>query len=126
MRQRGIRVIQPVDYVTDDDLPALYSGASVFVYVSLYEGFGIPPIESMACGTPVIASNNSSLPEAVGDAAVKIDALDDKALTSSLQKVLTDQKLAAGLVAEGYQQIQRFNWQDSAKALLQTAEDAQK
>ncbi len=119
MRQRGLRVAQPSDYVTDDDLPALYSGASVFVYVSLYEGFGIPPLEAMACNTPVIASNNSSLPEAVGDAAIMVDALDVEALTKSLIKVLHEKdKDVERLIALGRKQVEKFRWEETAKDLL--------
>jgi glycosyltransferase involved in cell wall biosynthesis len=126
MRVEGLRVIQPTDYVVDEDLPALYSGASVFAYISQYEGFGIPPIESMACGTPVISSNNSSLPEAVGSAAIQIDALDVPALTSSLATVLTDKKIADQLIESGYEQIMKFEWAESAKVLLRMAEEIYK
>jgi alpha-1,3-rhamnosyl/mannosyltransferase len=123
MRKEGLRVIQPVDYVVDEDLPALYSGAKAFVYVSRYEGFGIPPIEAMACGTPVIASNNSSLPEAVGDAAITVDAMDDKQLTNSLEKLLTSKKLAEELVGKGYDQVMKFDWVESARNVLKAAEE---
>ena len=123
MRKAGLRVIQPTDYVTDDDLPALYSGAKVFVYVSRYEGFGIPPLESMACGTPVITSNNSSLPEVVGEAALTIDAMDDKKLTSSLEKLITDPELIKEMVERGYNQVTNFDWKDSAKSLIKVIEE---
>lgn len=126
MRVEGLRVLQPTDYVVDDDLPALYSGAHAFAYVSRYEGFGIPPIESMACGTPTVSSDNSSLPEAVGSAALKIDALDTKAITHALENILQDEKLSTKLINSGYKQIMKFDWQNSAKVLLRTAEEAAK
>ncbi len=124
MRMRGLRVMQPTDYVEDDDLPALYSGASVFAYVSRYEGFGIPPIEAMACGTPVLSSDNSSLPEAVGDAASLVDATDIKSMSKQLAKLLTNNKLRQELVKNGYEQIMKFDWEESAKVLLKTLEEA--
>lgn len=126
MRIRGLQVIQPTDYVEDSDLPALYSGASVFAYVSKYEGFGIPPIEAMACGTPVISSDNSSLPEAVGDAALMVDAPDDKAIAESIERLLKDSNLAKKQTVLGYEQIKKFDWDMSARILLKTLEDAAK
>jgi glycosyltransferase involved in cell wall biosynthesis len=119
MRMRGDRVIQPVDYVTDKDRPALYSGAAAFAYVSLYEGFGIPPLEAMACGTPVLSSNNSSLPEAVGDAAVMVDAYDTASIAKGLEQILTDKELAQKLVKKGYSQADKFSYEASAKILLE-------
>lgn len=117
MRKKGLRVVQPSDYVTDDDLPALYSGAGAFVYVSLYEGFGIPPLEAMACGTPVITSDNSALPEAVGDGAIKINATDTKQLAKELESLLTA-KSNKSLNQAGLKQTKRFSWQQSARELL--------
>ncbi|MEO5627723.1 MAG: glycosyltransferase family 1 protein [Candidatus Saccharimonadales bacterium] len=126
MRMRGLKIIQPTGYVEDEDLPALYSGASAFVYVSKYEGFGIPPIEAMACNTPVISSNNSSLPEAVGDAAIMIDAADDAALCENITKLLNDKKIVKKYVDRGSQQILNFDWDKSARQLLKTLEEAAK
>lgn len=104
-------------YVADEDLPALYSGASVFVFPTLYEGWGMPVVEAMACGTPVITSNNSSMPEAGGDAAVFIDAKDTKELTQQIQHVLSNQKLAATMVKKGIAHAKQFSWEQSAKDL---------
>ena len=89
VRGRGIEngVIFP-GYVDDADLPALYSAATVFVYPSLYEGFGLPPLEAMACGTPVISSNAASLPEVVGDAAFTVNPTDTDGLARPLLAVL--------------------------------------
>jgi glycosyltransferase involved in cell wall biosynthesis len=101
-------------YIADDDLPPLYTGASVFVYPSHYEGFGMPPLEAMACGTPVITSNNSSLPEVVREAGIMIEATDTNALTANIQKVLTDQALADNLRKKGFEQAAKFTWEESA------------
>jgi glycosyltransferase involved in cell wall biosynthesis len=104
-------------YAPDGDLPALYSGASLFVYPSFYEGFGMPPLEAMACGTPVITSDNSSLPEVVGDAAIKIPARDTQALSAAVERVLGDPQLAASMRERGLLQAQRFTWERSAERL---------
>lgn len=109
--------IRLTGYVKDEDLPPLYSGASVFVYPSFYEGFGMPPLEAMACGVPVITSNNSSLPEAVGIAGITINAEDTKALTQNIKRVLTDEKLAKNMIKEGYLQAKKFSWTVSAAKL---------
>lgn len=124
MRMRGLRVMQPTDYVLDEDLPALYSGASIFTYVSKYEGFGIPPIEAMACGTPVICSDNSSLPEAVGGAAIKVKAVDETAIVEAMIKLLGSKKMSDDLIELGYKQVLQFGWDKSARQLLNTLEEA--
>ncbi|GIF25436.1 glycosyl transferase family 1 [Paractinoplanes tereljensis] len=105
-------------YVPDEDLPALYSGATVFVYPSLYEGYGMPPLEAMACNTPVIVANNSSLPEVVGDAGVLVDAYDVDSLVMYLEKVLGDPALAAELRRRGLERARSSNWDESARRLL--------
>ena len=97
-------------YVDEADLPALYSGAKVFAYPSFYEGFGMPPLEAMACGTPVITSNNSSLPEVVGDAGIMVDAHDTAALADAIAKVVTDPELAKKMRAAGIERAKRFDW----------------
>lgn len=122
-RMNGNRIIQPTDYVVDKDLPALYSGASAFAYVSLYEGFGIPPLEAMACGTPVICSDNSSLPEAVGNASVMVKAEDTTQIAKALTKVLTDSKLAEDLRRKGFVQVDNFSYEKSAGLLLKTIKE---
>ena len=104
-------------YVADEDLPALYSGATVFVYPSFYEGFGMPPLEAMACGTPVITSNNSSLPEVVGEAGIMIDAKDTKTLTESIEKVISNTKLQNEMIKKGIKQAKKFSGEESAKKL---------
>ena len=109
-------------YVPDADLPVIFSGASLFVYPSFYEGFGMPPLEAMACGVPVITADNTSLPEVVGDAAIKIKAEDTAGLTEAVAKVLSDPELAAELCAKGLAQAQKFSWQTSAQKLMELSE----
>lgn len=104
-------------YVADEDLPALYTLAELFVFPSLYEGFGLPPLEAMACGTPVITADVSSLPEVVGDAAWMVDPLDVGALADAMQRVLSDTALRRQMVARGLLQARRFTWEQAAKQL---------
>ncbi len=105
-------------YIAEADLPAVYNLATVFAYPSLYEGFGIPPLEAMACGTPVVCSNSSSLPEIAGDAALLIDPTDTEALADALQRALSDESLRADLRRRGVAQAQRFSWPAAAQKLL--------
>ncbi len=106
-------------YVSDEDLPALYRTASVFVYPSIFEGFGLPPIEAMACGTPVVTSNNSCLPEVTGDAAVLIDALDERQIAQGIHQILRDEALRARLIEKGLARAARYRWLDAAEKTLQ-------
>src|SRR6266576_3671765 len=86
-------------FIEDEDKPAIYSGASLFVFPSLYEGFGLPPLEAMGCGAPVVCSNRTSLPEVVGDAAISIDPEDTRALVEAMRQILTDSALRDDLRA---------------------------
>jgi glycosyltransferase involved in cell wall biosynthesis len=104
-------------FVPDDDLPALYSGAWVFAFPSLYEGFGLPPLEAMACGVPVVASNTSSMPEVVADAGLLVDPLDVDALTDALRRALDDQALRIRLINRGQLRVQAFSWDKAARQL---------
>ncbi|MBC8249028.1 MAG: glycosyltransferase family 4 protein [Anaerolineales bacterium] len=105
-------------YVAEGDLPALLSGARLFVFPSLYEGFGLPVLEAMACGTPVVCSNASSLPEVAGDAAVLVDPLDVEELAAAMERVLGDEKLRAGLIERGFEQAKKFSWEKCAHETL--------
>jgi len=100
-------------FVSDDTLAALYRLAAVFVFPSLYEGFGLPPLEAMASGAPVITSNVSSLPEVVGDAAVLIDPYDPEAIADAMTRVLSDETLRAQLRARGLLRARHFSWERS-------------
>lgn len=119
----GSRVRFP-GFVNDEDLPALYSLASVFCFPSWYEGFGLPVLESMACGTPVVASDNSSLPEVVGEAGIMVAAGDTGALTQTLASLLSDEALRASLIAAGFDQARRFTWESAARQLLAAYQSA--
>jgi glycosyltransferase involved in cell wall biosynthesis len=112
--------------VPEAELPALYAAATAFVFPSLYEGFGLPVLEAMACSTPVICSNTSSLPEVAGDpsagsgqaAARLVDPLDTTALADAIGCVLTDDDLRASLQRRGLAQAARFSWEQTAAATL--------
>ena len=106
-------------YVPDADLPALYSGARCFVYPSFFEGFGLPPLEAMKCGVPVIAGNRTSLIEVVGDAGILVDPLDPGAIASSLYDVLSNQYLHEELSVKGLQRSSLFKWKETAKRTLE-------
>ncbi|MGN6758905.1 MAG: glycosyltransferase family 4 protein [Thermomicrobiales bacterium] len=124
IRARGLAdEVLATGYVPDADLPAIYSAADVFVYPSLYEGFGLPPLEAMACGTPVITSSSSSLPEVVGDAALMFEPTDTGALAGALERVLNDEPLRECLCAAGQERAARFSWTETARRTLAVYED---
>lgn len=110
--------IRFLGYADDSELPALYKMADLLVFPSLYEGFGLPPLEAMACGTPVICSNSSSLPEVVGDAAVQVRAADADALATTLEQVVFDPSLREALRAKGLERAKLFTWEAAAQHLL--------
>ncbi|HVX31174.1 MAG TPA: glycosyltransferase family 1 protein [Nitrolancea sp.] len=115
LRDLGLeRDVRLTGFVADEDLPALYSAAAALVLPSLYEGFGLPPLEAMACGTPVVTSNTSSLPEVVGDAGLMVDPLDVDALAAAIDRLLTDSELSSGLIARGLSRAQLFTWERTA------------
>jgi glycosyltransferase involved in cell wall biosynthesis len=105
-------------FVPDADLPALYSGAEVAALVSLYEGFGLPVLEAMACGTPVVTSNVSSLPEVAGGAAVLVDPRDDDAIAAALARCITDSTLRRDLAERATSHLQQFSWEHTARETL--------
>jgi len=107
-------------FVSDEDLPSLYSLAAVFAFPSWYEGFGLPVLEAMACGTPVVAADNSSLPEVVGEAGLMVSAGDVDALANALFCLLTDQSLRRQLIAAGLAQARCFTWENAATRLMMT------
>lgn len=114
-RRLGLEsVVQYTGYMPDADLPAIYGAAEAFVFPSLYEGFGLPPLEAMACGTPVVTSNTSSLPEVVEDAALTVDPCDVGALVKAIERVLSDATLRSELRARGIQRAHHFTWQRAA------------
>lgn len=106
-------------YVAESDLPALYTGALCFVYPSYFEGFGLPPLEAMQCGAPVIAGNRTSLPEVVGDAGLLVDPFDKDALSAALRRMIEDANLRARLRVQGRERARRFSWHETARLTLQ-------
>jgi glycosyltransferase involved in cell wall biosynthesis len=101
-------------YVSAEDLPSLYSGAEAFIYPSLYEGFGLPPAEAMACGTPVITSLGTSLPEVVGDDAVLVDPHNVDSIAAGILEVVRNESLRRQLSVRGLERVKRFSWESSA------------
>jgi glycosyltransferase involved in cell wall biosynthesis len=106
------------DYIHSADAPTLMNAAEVFVFPSLYEGFGLPPLEAMACGTPVICSNASSLPEVVGEGGILFQPRDVGGLVAAIESVLSDERLRAQLCARGLAQASRFSWERAARETL--------
>jgi glycosyltransferase involved in cell wall biosynthesis len=108
-----------IDYVDVDTLAYIYSLASLFVFPSLYEGFGLPPLEAMACGCPVVVSNAASLPEVCGEAGFYVDPNDVSSIADGICKVLTDSELRRGLVEKGLERARLFSWEKTAKETLE-------
>ncbi len=111
-------------YVPEEDLPLLYAHATALVYPSLYEGFGLPVVEAMACGTPVITSRGSSLEEIAGEAALIVDPLDERALADAMLAVGSDGRLAASLRERGLQVSTRYDWSRTARETAEAYRDA--
>ncbi len=111
-------------FIEEEDKPAIYSGASVFVFPSLYEGFGLTPLEAMSCGAPVICSNRTSLPEVVGDAAISLNPDDTHAMVEAMCDVLTKSDLRADLQERSLQRATRFNWRKTAAETVAAYEEA--
>lgn len=110
-------------FVTEEDKAAMYSGASLFVFPSLYEGFGLTPLEAMCSGTAVVCSNRTSLPEVVGDAALSVDPDDTQALAEAMSSVLTNSELRADLRARSLQRAKQFSWHKTASETIAVYEE---
>ena len=111
-------------YVPEADLPALYTGALCFVYPSYFEGFGLPPLEAMKCGAPVIAGNRTSLPEVVGDAGLLVDPFNIDAIASAIEKLITDSNFRSELRVKGLERARIFNWRETARQTLEVYRNA--
>ncbi len=111
-------------YVPESDLPALYTSATCFAYPSYFEGFGLPPLEAMQCGAPVIAGNRTSLPEVVGDAGLLVDPFDVEAIADALARVIDDEGLRAEMRLKGLAQARKFSWSRTAHLTLKAYERA--
>jgi len=115
--KKDAQIIQ-TGYVDEKDIPALYSGAELFLYPSHFEGFGMQILEAMACGTPVLTANNSSLPEVGGDAAYYVDDKSIDSIRNGIEKLLSEPDLRNDLVKKGKQQIKKFSWKESAQKII--------
>jgi glycosyltransferase involved in cell wall biosynthesis len=113
------QAIHHLNYVSDESVAAFYQKADVFVYPSHYEGFGLPVLEAMTLGTPVVCSNRASLPEVAGDAAILVDSQDSLAIAEGIWRVISDRTLRADLIHKGRVQAQQFSWQRTAWQTLQ-------
>jgi glycosyltransferase involved in cell wall biosynthesis len=118
---RGAGMQDRIQFIFDarqEELPLIYNLADLFVYPSVYEGFGLPVLEAMACGTAVITSNVSSLPEVAGDAAVLVDPMDSSAIADAISKVLSDKQYKAALSQKGIERAKQFTWERCARKTL--------
>lgn len=123
IRELGLEgTIVVAGQVTDEDLVLFYNAATVFAFPSLYEGFGLPPLEAMACGTPVVCSNAASLPEVVGDAALTFDPTDGNALAGAMAQVLDDADLQVDLRKRGLARAAQFTWERTARETIKVYE----
>jgi glycosyltransferase involved in cell wall biosynthesis len=112
--------VQIITNVPDLDLVAFYNLASIFLFPSLYEGFGLPPLEAMACGTPVIASHVSSIPEVLGDAAVFVDPLDADEIARQIEMLMMNEKLREEKIQQGFRRAERYSWKNYCDSTLET------
>lgn len=113
-------------YVEEDDLPRLYNAASLFVFPSLYEGFGLPPLEALACGTPVISSNTSSMPEVIGRAGILLPPEDLEAWRRQIYRVLTNKSLRQTMAEQGFSQAKKFSWETTALQTIKIYEQVKR
>jgi glycosyltransferase involved in cell wall biosynthesis len=120
----GIEGVILPGYVADMDVAALYSGALALVFPTLHEGFGFPVLEAMRCGTPVITSTTSSLPEVAGDAALLVNAREAGEIAHAIGRIVADQALRESLIAKGFEQTAQFTWKQAAEQALQVLENA--
>jgi glycosyltransferase involved in cell wall biosynthesis len=120
IRRLGLeRSVILTGYVPPEDMPVLYNACALAVYASLYEGFGLPILEAMACGTPLIVSNSSSLPEVAGDAALYVDPYDPGDISRAIAHLLSDQDLRSALVSRGLERVHKFTWRAAAEKALE-------
>lgn len=125
IRDSGVREsVIVTGYVPDADLTALYSGAVCFVYPSYFEGFGLPPLEAMKCGVPVITGNKTSLPEVVGDAGLLVDPFDVDAIAGAIAQIVDNSDLRAQLCIKGLERARLFDWRETAKRTLEVYKQA--
>jgi glycosyltransferase involved in cell wall biosynthesis len=116
----GEKDVKLLGYVSEEEMPMLYSGAKAFVFPSLYEGFGLPLVEAMACGVAIVASNTSSIPEVVEDAALLVSPYDSEAMAAGILRLFNDTQLRAALIERGLRRAQGFTWEATARRVLHT------
>ena len=130
LKQEGIEEIKPMlyspGYITHSDLPAIYNGAKIFIYTSLRESFGIPLLEAMACGTPVVTSNTSAIPEVAGEGAILVDPTDADAIAAQILKLEQDAGYREQQIAYGLERTKQFSWQHTAEQLLKVYQSIKK
>ncbi len=124
IKSRVENVVRFLGFVPFDTLRCFYESAAAFVFPSRYEGFGLPPLEAMACGTPVVTSNVSSLPEVVGDAAVLVNPENVFDIARGIRDVLLNEELRARLIRRGREQAARFSWSRTARQVLEIYQGA--
>ena len=124
LAERSVRDVIFTDFIAQEDLPAVFGLAEAFVFPSLYEGFGFPPVEAMACGTPVISSNAASLREVVADAALIVDPTRTEEIAQAMQRLIGNDTLRSELRAKGLAKVKRFDWQLAARAMLEVFAEA--
>ncbi|MFX0210075.1 MAG: glycosyltransferase family 4 protein, partial [Candidatus Hodarchaeota archaeon] len=112
-------VVSLPGYVSDEDLPILYNGSDLFVFPSVFEGFGMPVLEAMACGVPVISSNFCSLPEVVGNASLLVDPLNVDLLAGAMHRILSNEELRNELIKKGLERVKQFTWEKTAKETIE-------
>lgn len=125
LRARTQNKIIMTGYIKNEDLPYLMAGTKVLVLPSLYEGFGIPALEAMACGVPVVVSNNSSLPEVVGNAGILVDPYDIGEISSGIENLLFDQARREKCIERGLERVKMFSWEKSAEKILEVLKEGQ-
>lgn len=115
--------IRILSYMDDTTMLYLYNAADIFILPSFYEGFGLPPLEAMACGTPVIVSNCSSLPEVVDDAGILIDPREPEEIVAGVEKILDDSEFREDLISRGFDQVRKFSWEEAAERIYKIYEE---
>ncbi len=118
--EHGIRYLGEVPH---DDMPKIYNLARALLFVSYYEGFGLPPLEAMACGVPCLCSNVSSIPEVVGDAALLIDPYSEEEIANGVYKLISDDSLRSRLIKSGSERVKYFDWNQTAKKTQEVYEE---
>ncbi len=122
----GDNILHPEAYVIDDDLPSIYSASCGLVHPAIYEGFGISPLQAMACEVPVIVSDASSLPEVVGDAGLYVNPLEESEITKAMEKLAQDESVRKGLIKKGNERAKKFTWEAGSVALIELLKDKAK